>query len=213
LIPDFGSDWAEDDWARTPPRAIELWHFALNDFTQSCNITLLHPLDVDRIQRVMKALYWVDERPSEVDLRSFLRSLWPDFPGTQKQIRDVWRTVLRNPLHRFRAEKGHRLDGLHTLDRLSEEHGLPELGERLARVAASHLSAYIVAAQACSPNEIACAKRNLDAALEHVLDLQHIRYGPACVGRWWDPLASADPPPGTRGRVAVPAAAAETRLP
>ncbi len=125
-----------------PPRPVanELWQHSLSWLEESINVSLPHELDVRRMTKVLKGLWAVGERPTYDEFKRYLRRLWPEFPSTQRQVRELWRTIERNPHHRFRRITRHD-EPLHIVDLVCERHQLRPPEVRLRSVAALALEA------------------------------------------------------------------------
>lgn len=107
--------------APPPPRpaANDLWQHSLYWLEESINVSLPHELDVRRMTNVLKGLWLVGERPTYDELKRYLHRLWPAFPSTQRRVRELWRTVERNPHHRFRRVTRHDMP-LYIIDLICE---------------------------------------------------------------------------------------------
>jgi hypothetical protein len=174
-----------------------LWQWAFLWIGEMGNLTVFHPLDEERAKVVMADLSVVGERPTYEEVKQFLAEAWPAFPGSQRDIRSLWRRIERNPGHRFRHKRP--LPRLYTLDRLVAEHGLRPLEERIHESAARALSSLSAMASGGGRDEFTEAKAELERASMALEDLRALRFGPASVGRWWDDFENPEPPAGTRG--------------
>ncbi len=175
-----------------------LWQWAFLWIGDHSNLTVMHPLDVDRAKGVLADLSAVGERPSYREVKAFLATAWESLPDTQRQVRELWRRLDRNPGHRFRMPYG-RHPRFYTLDRLVEEHKLVPLEERLRELAASAVDRCARAANGGSKADFDEGHGELERVAKAFADLRALRFGPAAVGRWWDRFESEDPPSGTRG--------------
>jgi len=140
--------------------------------------------------KVLKGLWLVGERPTYDELKRYLRQLWPAFPSTQRQVRDLWRTFERNPHHRFRRITHHE-EPLYIVDLVCEEHQLSPPEARLRSVAVSALEAVQDTAETADPARYATARADLDAALAAIEHLRRLRHGARALGLWFnedDPL-------------------------
>jgi hypothetical protein len=177
-----------------------LWKLTFQWIGERSNLSLLHPLDLDHAKSVMLDLSAVDERPPYADVKKYLAEIWPAWPGAQRQIRELWRRLERNPAHRFRLMRKPR-HPFYTLDRLVEIHGLPSLDDRLRVLGERSLAACIDAINDKTADEFASLKAEYERVIRAMEDLRALRYGPASVGRWWDDFENPRPPAGTRGTI------------
>lgn len=175
-----------------------LWKLTFQWVGERSNLSLLHPLDLNQAKSVMLDLSAVDERPPYADVKKYLAEIWPAWPDAQRQIRELWRRLERNPAHRFRRMRKPR-HPFYTLDRLVEAHGLLSLDERLRVLGERSLAACIDAINDKTAGEFASLKAECERVFRAMEDLRALRYGPASVGRWWDDFENLGPPAGTRG--------------
>lgn len=161
-----------------PPRPVanELWQHSLSWLEESINVSLPHELDVRRMTKVLKGLWAVGERPTYDEFKRYLRRLWPEFPSTQRQVRELWRTIERNPHHRFRRITRHD-EPLHIVDLVCERHQLRPPEVRLRSVAALALEAVQDTAATADPARHAAARAELDATLAAIEQLRRLRHG------------------------------------
>lgn len=163
-----------------PPRPVanELWQHSLYWLEESppINVSLPHELDVRRMTKVLKGLWAVGERPTYDEFKRYLRRLWPEFPSTQRQVRELWRTIERNPHHRFRRITRHD-EPLHIVDLVCERHQLRPPEVRLRSVAALALEAVQDTAATADPARHAAARAELDATLAAIEQLRRLRHG------------------------------------
>lgn len=175
-----------------PPRPApnELWHHSLYWLEDSINVSLPHELDVRRMTKVLKGLWLVGERPIYEELKCYLRQLWPAFPSTQRQVRELWRTLERNPHHRFRRI-AHHDEPLYIIDLVCEKHQLLPPEARIRAVAVSALKAVQDTAVTPDPARYATARADLAATLAAIEQLRRLRHGARALGLWFnedDPL-------------------------
>jgi hypothetical protein len=178
--------------APPPPRpaANDLWQHSLYWLEESINVSLPHELDVRRMTNVLKGLWLVGERPTYDELKRYLHRLWPAFPSTQRRVRELWRTVERNPHHRFRRVTRHDMP-LYIIDLICEQHQLLVPEERLRSVALSALEAVLDSAEIADPARHAAARSDLDASLAAIEQLRRLRHGARALDLWFnedDPL-------------------------
>lgn len=177
-----------------------LWKLAFQWIGERSNLSLFHPIDLDHAKSVMLGLSAVGERPSYAEVKKHLAEIWPAWPGAQRQIRELWRRLERNPGHRFRLMRKPRRP-FYTLDRLVADHGLRSLDERLRVLGEKSVAACIDAINNKTADEFASIKAECERVIRAVEDLRALRYGPASVGRWWDEFENPSPPAGTRGTI------------
>lgn len=134
---------------------------------------------------MLKGLWLVGERPTYDELKGYLRQLWPAFPSTQRQVRELWRTLERNPHHRFRRITHHD-EPLYIVDLVCEKHQLSPPDARLRSVAVSALSAVQDAAETADPARYSTARADLDATLAAIEQLRCLRHGPKALGLWFN---------------------------
>ncbi len=174
-----------------------LWQHTLLWIGEASNLTAMHPLDIDRAKRVLSDLSAVGERPPYEEVKTFLAQVWAPWPDSQRQVRELWRKLWNNPGHRFRLMRNdHRF---YTLDRLTQQHGLHPLEDRLQAVGECALDACVRATSQGTAAEFATAAGALHHVATALTDLRRLRWGPAAVGGWWDRFDSEAPPAGTRG--------------
>jgi hypothetical protein len=140
------------------------------------------------VVRQLQALYDVGDRPAYVDVKKYLEELWPDQPQLRERVRKVWRTILRNPYHRFRIKEGPATyDLLHGLaTRLSREYGSFPLTWRLLGVLDSAWEKYREAAIDDPDFErYLAARRDLRTAMATVYRLRATTFGWASIGAYW----------------------------
>jgi hypothetical protein len=168
------------------PAATELWHLALYRLQELVNITVIHrPLDESKIIWLLQDLYAVGERPSYEEFKAYLAELWPLLPGTRRQVRELWRTILRNPHHHFRRVKDVPLR-FTVLDWLVREHGLRSLDDRLHDVALGAFEDFYRTALANPDLEAwLAARRTLRAAIGALSELRRMRLGHRSTGDWF----------------------------
>lgn len=168
------------------PAATELWHFALCRLEDLVNITVPHhPLDEWKVIWLLQDLYAVGERPSYEEFKAYLDELWPLLPGTRRQVREFWRTILRNPHHHFRRIKNVPLR-FTVLDWLVEKHGLRSLDDRLHDVALGAFEDFYRTALADPDLEAwLAARRTLRASIAAISELRRMRLGHRSTGDWF----------------------------
>ncbi len=169
------------------PPGDELWQRLLLVIDEHVNAAVLHPLDRSRVIRHLQALHRIGERPPYDDFAAFLELLWSPWPTTRKWVRGIWRTILRNPYHRFRIREGDI--SLATLDRLcnelAREFGLPPLEWRALDVFKAAQDRF--AAMAIDYPDLETylhAERELRTAMATIGRVRELRHGPAATGNW-----------------------------
>ena len=177
----------DPDWA--PPEARELWQSLLHALGDLINVAVPHPLDRPKVIRQFQNLYAVGDRPSYQEFKAYLAELWPPWPTTQKWVREIWRTILKNPHHKFRIREGrmtfHLLDSLAT--ELTRRHGSPPLTWRALDVFTDAVREYEQATLDDPDFErYLAARRELLTAMGTLRGIREARHGWEAVGAWWE---------------------------
>ena len=148
-----------------------LWKAGLDDYGASGtnNLGVLHPFDVDRAKELLRDLYDVGDRPSYEEFSEYLAELWPQHEGAQRTLRDLWRTLLRNPRHRFRLNRPP--SRFYTVDRVCRAAELEPLERRLRRRMGVAVDA-VLDAGGRDANQL---QLELDASVEAIKDLGRLR--------------------------------------
>jgi hypothetical protein len=164
----------------------ELWQHTLVAIGEHVNLAVLHPLDDIWIIRHLQNLYAVGERPSYDEVKSYLTKIWPAWPGSQRFVRDIWRTILRNPYHYFRRARKHGRTSLRFLDGLVQDRGLsPSLDARVRRVLGEAQASFDrIALSDPDLEAFLRARRDLVQAIVTMERLREVRLGNASTGNW-----------------------------
>lgn len=168
-----------------PPPATELWHYTLHNIGDRMNLGVPHPLDRRYAIDQLLDLHAVGERPHYDELKAYVDELWRAWPGVRRMVRGVWRTILRNPHHRFRGAK--LPSRFATLDMLARENGLRPIEDRLADVAALALADFHETATRNPDFESYLqAHQTLEAAISAISRFRDTRLGLRSLGACWE---------------------------
>jgi hypothetical protein len=168
------------------PQPTELWHFALHRLQDLVNIVVIHrPLDDPKIISLLQDLYAVGERPSYEEFKAYLDELWPPLPDMRRHVRELWRTILRNPHHDFRRVRDIPIR-FTVLDSLVEEHSLRPLDDRLHEIALVAFEDFYRTALTDPDLEAwLAARRTLHTAIGAISELRRTRLGHRSTGDWF----------------------------
>jgi hypothetical protein len=167
---------------RNSRRPKKLWQAGLLWLDDAINLTVPHPLDDERMKKMMVGLRRVGDWPVEPELTRYMAELWPCTPWVQRAIRALWRKLERNPNHRFRWSGGDFDDPLYIVDVLSERHGMQSLEDRLSVVMRDAARAYHAASMEDDQQQYKAGRKTLESAIESVHSLRRLRLGPAALG-------------------------------
>ena len=163
------------------PVAETLWQHVLHWIGEHANN--FHPLDDWRLVGQLQQMYAVGERPAVTEVKAYTVRLWPGSPALGRHVCDTWKTILRHPHRRFRVVETRGGWSLLSLDRLTTEHGLRSLDDRLLEVAGEALERFhAVALENLDLEAWLAARRDVDRALDAIDRLRRARLGGRAVG-------------------------------
>jgi hypothetical protein len=172
--------------AQPPPSPVPetLWQHVLHWIGE--HASSFHPFDEWRLFGQLQQMHAVGERPTVAEMRAYSERLWPLSPALRRGVCDAWRTILRHPHRRFRVVEARGGWGLLSLDRLTTEHGLRRLDERLHDVAQEALERFqTVALEDADLETWLSARRDVDRALDAIDRLRGARLGRRAVGEYY----------------------------
>jgi hypothetical protein len=176
---------------RERPRSTELWERLLEVFDEHLNVVVWgHPLDRALAIRHLQNLHRVGERPDYEELKAYLDKLWPHAQAARRAVRNIWRTILDDPYHRFRVKPRRGDVSLATLDRLAtqlaREYGSPPLEWRVLDVLADAYERFArVTIDDPDFEAYLSARRDLTTAMHTLGRVRELRHGYQSTGNWF----------------------------
>jgi hypothetical protein len=129
---------------------MELWEATFN-YIVECDVTSAPSgQDRGRIEELFAQLYLLGQRPSVVEVRSYLQERWPaQDRGWQSEILKLWRQRLKTPSRQPKsARRGAWAYPFVIPETLAREHDLASVPDRLTAALADAAHAYIKAVEA-----------------------------------------------------------------